>query len=147
MKLFITFTRSKLIALLSSVLLVIALASQVSEAKNIPKNADTNAKRTDFATSLGYDIYEECIQSKKTVIPQEFSDTYEKYNEIQKTAGYDLKKYAGSTVTVYKYKLKDKENAHLNLIVYNGRVIGGDVSENSINGSMKSLKSGGGTYE
>ena len=147
MKLFITFTRSKLIALLCSVLLVIALASQVSEAKNTPKNADTNVKRSDFATSLGYDIYEECIQSKKTVIPQEFSDTYEKYNEIQKTAGYDLKKYAGSTVTVYKYKLKDKENTFLNLIVYNGRVIGGDVSENSINGSMKSLKSGGGKYE
>ena len=139
MKLFITFTRSKLIAITSAVLLTVLIAGQVSEAKSLPKDADTNEKRINFAHCHGYEVEEECIQAKQVRLPQKFSDVYERYNELQKSSGYDLKAYAGCNVTIYKYKIKNKPNTFMNLTVYNGRVIGGDIADTSVTGEMKPL--------
>ena len=139
MKLFITFTRSKLIAITSAVLLAVLIAGQVSEVKSLPKDADTNEKRINFAHCRGYEVEEECIEAKEVCLPKKFSDVYERYNELQKQSGYDLKAYAGCNVTVYKYKIKNKPNTFLSLVVYNGRVIGGDIADTSVTGEMKPL--------
>ena len=136
MKFFLTLNRIKIVAIFFFVIILIFILGQISEALNPPLNADTNARRLEYAASRGIDVEEECVSVKETVIPDTFSDTYKNYNEIQKSVGLDLSAYKGCKVTVYKYKLKNKDNTYLTLIVYHGRVIGGDVADISLNGKM-----------
>ena len=58
---------------------------------------------------------------------------------MQIEAGFNLEKYKGKKATVYSYREKDTDRI-INLIVCNGEIIGGDISETSLNGNMKPLK-------
>ena len=44
-----------------------------------------NAQRVAYLNSLGWEVKEEPVEEQTITIPREFSDVYEKYNEIQKT--------------------------------------------------------------
>ena len=76
---------------------------------------------------------------KEIVIPEEFSDVYMKYNGLQRSAGYDLMPYRGRKATVYTYRVTDAEDTVINLIVSDGKIIGGDISSVRIDGEMKPL--------
>ena len=62
-----------------------------------------------------------------------------KYNELQKEAGFDLSNYKGKNVTVYSCPVWNSDKL-LNLIVYDGKIIGGDISDVAFDGEMKPLK-------
>lgn len=142
MKLYITFTRKTLAALAAAILLCVLIAgrfSSVSAGDNLPSGA-TNALRAEFARSLGYELDEETAVSKTITVPLKFSDVYERYNELQNQAGFDLKPYAGCEVTVYTYAVKDSSDGlMMNIIVCDGVIIGGDVCTASIDGYMLPL--------
>lgn len=147
MKLYLTFTKKTLFCILCAVLLFLFVFSKFTEAKGVAvKNADSHKKRTDFLSNLGCEIYDEEAKEKVIIIPNEFSDVYENYNDLQKTAGYDLSKYKNEECTVYTYRVKhykpfgDDDYAMANLIVYRGRIIGGDISSAKIDGKMYPLK-------
>ena len=88
------------------------------------------------------------VDVDKNIIGNLDNQTYRNYNELQKKAGFDLSAYKGSKAKVYTYKVlsygpfKAQDNARLNLIVYNGRIIGGDISTVAINGVMLPLLRG-----
>ncbi len=100
---------------------------------------NTNADRVMFINSLGYKIDESFSETKEILIPENFNEVFSNYNEIQNEAGYNLENYKGCPAFLHKYKLLD-ENKYINLIIYNGEVIGGDVSSPQINGEILPLK-------
>ena len=48
---------------------------------------------SDYDTYSGWEISDDPIEVKETVIPPEFDETYNKYNELQKTQNFNLEKY------------------------------------------------------
>ena len=122
---------------LSFVLLIVILSSGLFlfsdsvKGEELPKNADTIEKRVVFIENLGFFVDGTFMEEVKEVeIPYKFSDVYEEYNGLQQKGGYSLKEYCGKKVKHYTLKLKDKtrSDVYAHLLVYNGYVIGGDIS-------------------
>ena len=78
------------------------------------------------------------MEQVDVLLPSSFNDTYEKYNQIQKEQGLDLLKYAGATCQRYTYEVTNypgKDSGVVaNLLVLDGRVIGGDICSVELNG-------------
>ena len=78
------------------------------------------------------------------VIPLEFSDVYQKFNELQTEQGYDLAEHQGEKATIYAYRVRNYSNCSgpvvAELYIANDRVIGGDIHSLSLNGFMHGLK-------
>lgn len=156
LKTYVTVSRKSLAAVFLITLIVIIVSGQFYAAGNTVLNAKTNAQRVSFIKSLGLLPDDNNCENKSVVIPDDFSDVYENYNEVQKSAGYDLSAYKGAKVTVYTYpvgriKQDNTDEYYVNLMVYKGRVIGGDISSRNFYGEMLPLmkiveKDGKGTY-
>lgn len=143
MRMYLTFTKKGLVALLAAVLLCLFVGGELYAAGNIKQNGKTNAQRVAFIKSMGLVPQEECIGNKDIVIPERFGMVYENYNKLQLKAGYDLELYKGSDATVFTYSVETPNgysgDAVANLIVYNGRIIGGDISSRELDGFMLPL--------
>lgn len=120
--------------------------TEVMPASNIDgvmMKADSAEERIAFFSQFGWEIAEDPLEVKEVVIPTEFDETYSKYNEIQKSQGLDLEPYKGVRVKSWCYAIKNYpgyENSdgliQGNILVYNGIVIGGDVSSIELDGFM-----------
>lgn len=141
MKLFITFSKRSLAAVLLSLIAALAVLSRVTALSGGGIKGATNAERVDYMNSLGCNVDETAISSKETVIPQSFGKVYEKYNSLQKKAGFDLEPFRGNTATVYSYRFEDSPERVVNLIVVNGDIVGGDISSTALDGFMLPLLS------
>lgn len=140
MKLFFFVTKKGLFVALALILVIFTTASRAVSLKMNEIDGSTYEKRLFYINSLGYSVEDKTVTTKETVIPANFGDVYSNYNEIQREAGFDLARFKGKRVTVYTYDLCDSEKK-LNLIVYDGKIIGGDICDISLNGEMKPLKS------
>lgn len=90
--------------------------------------------------NMGYDDVSNIpLEVVEFIIPEVFNDVYERYNALQKEAGYDLSFYKGKKCMRYTYVIPSV-NARANIIVYNGKIIGGDISGITIDGVMIPLK-------
>lgn len=142
MKPYFIFTRRGLCAVLAAVAVLIMLGGEFYSASGIVCNAATNADRVAFAEGLGVTVNDEA-QQRTVQIPYSFSDVYTNYNELQKQAGYDLSPYKGCEVTLYSYDSNvsggSLSDARVNLLVYRGRIIGGDISSAQLGGYMLPL--------
>ena len=105
---------------------------------DISNSAKSIEDHISFLNAYGYKVSDKPIQIQEIIIPNEFSTDYEKYNEFQKLSGFDLSKYKGYRAKKYTYKVLEypdsKDEMVANVIVYNNKVIGGDVSSTSLNG-------------
>lgn len=138
-----------LLVLTGVVVIVITFASNHIKSNESVMNAvtlETNTQREEYLTSLGWEFKTDC-EEKQVMIPSEFNDVYTRYNEIQKTQGFDLEKFKGQEVTVYTYNItnyggyENRDCIFANLIVCNNMLIGGDVcSTSASDGFMQPLK-------
>lgn len=92
----------------------------------------TNEDRVKFLSQFGYEVSEDPIETVEITLPEKFDKVYAGYNELQKAQGLDLSKYRRKTVMHYTYEVKNYDGYNggrvlANVIVYRGRVIGGDV--------------------
>ena len=142
LKLYFTLRRSTLFALFLILICIVFVSSKFTSSTAYAKEGSTNFERINFLNSINCKVKEEIVSQKAIVIPSEFSDVYTKYNELQKKAGFDLTTFKGSKATVYTYKIikyKDIKNAYANLIVCNGKIIGGDIYTTDLEGEMLPL--------
>lgn len=105
-----------------------------------------NAQRVGFLNKNGL-IVEPDPVTEDIVIPAEFNGSYNEYNELQKSQGFDLLPYAGQEVTKYTYNILNypdyPENVVVNLIFDDHRLIAADITYNdSENGFTKPLING-----
>ena len=77
-------------------------------------------------------------------IPTEQTPVYSRYNDLQKSQGYDLTEYAGKTVMRYVYEVNNFPDAqqpvYATLLVYKNRIIGGDITNTAAQGAVQGLK-------
>lgn len=101
---------------------------------------ETPEQRLEFLKSYGWEVSAEPIDSRDVTIPKEFSDVYTKYNIMQKAQGFDLKPYSGMVCRQYIYLVENypenKNEVHATLLVYEGVIVGGDISCAEVDGFM-----------
>ena len=113
-----------------------------SEVKSVGKNITDSSQILTFISTFGWEVDEEPDEVREVIIPAEFDDVYNNYNAIQLKQGYDLQKYAGERVKRWTYTIKnypeyvDQECIKINILVYKGEVIGGDVCSVRLDGFM-----------
>lgn len=143
MKPFIILSRRFLALIFLLLILFLLIIFQFLSSAMTNRNGDTHNKRIDFINNLGYTVNEETVTDKQIIIPYDFSSVYSNYNELQIKAGYDLKDYKGKSVTRYCYEVLNlkNENYNINLLVFDGMIIGGDICSVNINGEILPLSS------
>ncbi|MBQ3692540.1 MAG: DUF4830 domain-containing protein [Clostridia bacterium] len=105
----------------------------------VDNSGDTAAQRIHFLTQLGYTVNSSSEESENIKIPEEFGDVYNRYNELQKQSGTNLLNYRGADCVRYTYT-EEGSDRRFNLIVYEGRIIGGDVCTVALDGEMSALE-------
>ncbi|MBQ8357406.1 MAG: DUF4830 domain-containing protein [Clostridia bacterium] len=91
----------------------------------------SNEDRVAFLGNFGWQVDATPTESTTVTIPREFDKVFAAYNEMQRGQGLDLSTYSGKTVERYTYTVTNYENYEgtvlANLLIYRGRVIGGDI--------------------
>ncbi len=115
----------------------------VGNFSDISLKGSNHQERADFFRQFGWEISEEPTEIKETVIPEEFNETYEQYNTIQKEQNLNLEKYKGMRVKSWSYDILNYpgyENSDGvikgNLLTYDGKIIGGDICSVELGGFM-----------
>ena len=130
--------------LLAVVVLIVMLCTGFGGAETATTQSiagDTEDARLSFIAQYGWDVSTDNVQIRQVVLPKEESnEVFVRYNELQKSQGFDLTKYAGKNATQYVYEVLNAPDAegpvHLTLLVCEGKIIGGDVTDTAPNGLM-----------
>ena len=103
--------------------------------------ADTNDARVKFLADLGWEVTASPTESMQVRIPKESTEVFDRYNQLQKSQGYDLSKYAGKTVMRYVYKINNypgaTEPVYATLLVHKDQIIGGDITDSAPGGKIQ----------
>ena len=107
------------------------------------QSGETEQERQQFLAGLGWAVDPEPVEILEVVIPREFDETYQHYNQIQEEQGFDLTRYRGKRCARYSYVVHNhpsgEEAVRLNLLVCSGKIIGGDVCSMGLNGFLHGL--------
>ena len=137
--------RILLTAIAVATVLVTILMAVTGGSKSL--KLESEKERRSYISTLGITVSEEPPVIRNIVIPTEFSAVYKKYNELQKQSGFDLWDYRGEFAVQYTYMVTNYKNdkgeieqdVRINLILYEGKLIGGDISSTRLDGFMKGL--------
>ena len=103
-----------------------------------------NDARVKFLEDLGWEIAASPTESGQVRIPETMTEVFDRYNNLQKSQGYDLSAYAGKNVMRYVYKVENFPNAaepvYATVLVYKNQIIGGDITDTSAGGKVQALK-------
>ena len=108
----------------------------------------TNEDRIKFLNHFGWEVGEEPIEAVNVTVPEVFDSIFEGYNQLQISQGLDLARYKKKTVTRYTYFVTNYPDYDgdvvATLLVYRGRVIGGDICSTDPEGFIHGLTGRGG---
>lgn len=100
----------------------------------------TNDERIAFLQAFGWEVSNEPVQTQQVRVPTDPSEVFLRYNDLQRSQGYDLSTLAGKTLARYVYEVLNYPDAngkyYATLLVYDDAVVGGDVCSNAQNGVM-----------
>jgi len=113
---------------------------------SLDMSASDDEGRLRFIKSLGWTVRADSAEVCEVLIPSEFDEVYTEYNKIQLGQGTDLTDYAGKRVKKWTYDVTNYDGyapdsgcIKLNLLILDGKVIGGDVCSVELNGFMRSF--------
>lgn len=117
-------------------------AARARDSAQINTVVEGTAGILQFISGYGWEVIPEPDDVREVVIPAEFDDVYKNYNEIQLAQGYDLEEYAGERVKKWSYTVtnypghEESDYIKINILVFDGQVIGGDVCSVKLDGFM-----------
>ncbi len=125
-------------------LLLISLPSGVKASKDTVKG-ETNEERIQYLQTFGWKTSSDPVEVVSITIPEEFDQTYNEYNALQISQGFDLSSFKGDTGTRYTYTISNYPNETTaqvlaNVIVIDDQIVAADVSSVSSGGFMHSLQ-------
>lgn len=134
-------------ALLMGVLLLLAAAVwgviRLNTVNGGGIDGATNDQRLAYINSYGWDVGITHTEVKEVRVPLEFDEVYEKYNDLQRQQGFDLRKYRACTVKKYTYAIENASSDSVpicaNLLVYEGKIIAADISSAEAEGIVTVL--------
>ena len=131
----------------AAIALIIALVLLFSSGDTTPSGPATitdNDDRIRFLESFGWEVVSSPSQTGQVRIPAEGSEVFHRYNDLQKTMGYDLTGFAGKTVMRYVYKIKNypgaTEPVYATLLIAGNQVIGGDITDTAATGIIQGFQ-------
>ncbi len=123
--------------------LILLLGGGKDSAPTAAPSVAGNDGRIQFLQNLGWEVSASPVESGQVRIPKEQKPVFIRYNDLQKSAGYDLSQYAEKTVMRYVYKVNNfpgaTEPVYATLLVYKDQVIGGDITNTAATGTMHPL--------
>lgn len=133
------------IALIAAIVVLILIFTSGKDAQTTAAPAvSSNDARVDFLKGFGWDVAASPTESGQVRIPETSTDVYARYNDLQKSQGYDLTPYAGKTVMRYVYKINNYPGATdpvlATVLVYKNQIIGGDVTDTSAQGVVSGFR-------
>lgn len=128
--------------LIAAIVLVAVLAAARSGAA--PEEAalagETNEQRIRFLSQYGWELNAEPTQTQTVKIPETDTEVFKRYNELQKSQGFDLTQYAGREAVRYVYEILNYPEAsapvYATVFVMDGQIIGGDVTNTAPEGKL-----------
>ena len=142
-------SKTKLAAAVTLLIAVVVLVAVLSAAmggtgqEDDALNGETNEARVAWLSRNGWELNAEPAQTQSVRIPTEDSELFTRYNTLQQSQGFDLRQYAGRQVTRYVYEVLNLPDAkgpvYATIFVLDGRIIGGDVTDSSPEGTMQAL--------
>ncbi len=91
-----------------------------------------------FLSQFSWQVNPTPVETKTVTIPSEFDKVFAAYNELQKAQGLNLSKYKNKEVTRYTFTVTNYPGfdgtVYANVLVYRGRVIGGDICSADVTG-------------
>ena len=123
--------------------LILLLGGRNDSAPTAATSVAGNEGRVAFLQSLGWEVSASPVESGQVRSPKDQKPVFSRYNDLQKSAGYDLTQYAEKTVMRYVYKVNNlpgaTEPVYATLLVYKDQVIGGDITDTAAQGAMRPL--------
>lgn len=97
----------------------------------------------EYLSSLGYEVGT-FLESAPARYDSPDDNVFKNYNELQLQAGFDLEPYIGADMRRYTYSIKnlpdcEDEEVRADLLVFNRRIVGGDIMIVRIDGFMLPL--------
>ena len=107
-------------------------------------DGSTAEQRIAYIKSFGWEVGIAPTSIKEIRIPANFDEAYEQYNAIQKEQGFDLRKYRACFAHKYTYDILNYNEPSTvpicaNLIIYDGKIIGADISSSEADGLVTVL--------
>ena len=136
-------------AVAALVLALILLLEEPSQSTGTSPTAVTsvpsgNDGRVQFLKDFGWEVVTSPTQTGQVKIPRDTTEVFDRYNNLQKSQGYDLSSYAGKNVMRYVYEVRNYPGAtqpvYATLLVYKDKVIGGDVTDTAAKGHIRGFK-------
>ena len=116
------------------------LLGGADEVPTAAPSAGTNEGRTEFLKGFGWEVAPSPVESSQVKIPKSNTEVFERYNQLQKSQGYDLGQFAGKHVMRFVYKINNypgsSDPVYATLLVYKNQVIGGDITNTAPNGKI-----------
>ena len=122
----------------------VAAAGEIEEQSIRYEDVEDPADGIEFLAQFGWEVDPTPTESTTVTIPAEFDKVFAAYNELQRGQGLDLSGYAGRVVQRYTYRVTNYEGYEgevlANLLIFRGRVIGGDVCASNANGFLQGFE-------
>lgn len=145
-------SKRKLIAagVLLAALIVLIIFFSVSggnEKSSAPAGA-SNDDRVAYLASFGWSVNAEPAEAQKVAIPDSGDNpVFSRYNDLQKSQGFDLTSFAGKDVMRYVYQVLNypeaKEPVYATVLVSDGKIIGGDITNSAPDGVIHGFQKPG----
>jgi len=132
-------------AIAAGIIALILLFGGGSDARTTSAaTASNNDARVKFLRDFGWDVASSPVESSQVRIPEQASEVFDRYNQLQKSQGYDLSKLSGKNAMRYVYKVNNfpgaTEPVYATVLVYKNEIVGGDVTDTSAKGKVQSFK-------
>ena len=141
-------SKPKLIAigilLVAAILLIVLLAGGGNDTSNAPVGT-TNDDRVAYLATFGWSVDATPKETQKVKIPDSTDNRiFSRYNELQKSQGFDLSAYSGQEVMRYVYEILNYPDAtapiYATVLVADGRIIGGDITNSASDGVIHGFR-------
>ncbi len=142
--------KKKIAIILAGIVVVIAalillLGGNDSTPTSTPATSvSNNDDRVKFLTGFGWDVTTSPVESSQVRIPEGKNEVFDRYNALQKSQGYDLSAFAGTTVMRYVYKVNNypgaTEPVYATVLISKNQVIGGDITDTAAKGAIRGFK-------
>ena len=134
-------------ALVLSAILLLGGGRKDAAATGAPQVSNNDA-RVQFLKDFGWDVTTSPAETSQVKIPEASTEVFDRYNNLQKSQGYNLTDYAGKTVMRFVYKINNypgaTEPVYATLLIYKNKVIGGDVTDTAAKGQTRGFQMPGG---
>ena len=139
-----------LILLAAIILIVVFVTAGGGDAVENTPVGETNDDRVAYLASFGWSVNGEPTEVQKVKIPDAAdNEVFARYNDLQKSQGFDLTAYAGKEAMRYVYEILNYPDAtqpvYASILVYEGRIIGGDVTNTAPDGIIHGFQKPGET--